>query len=171
MKLVGIGLPKTGTKTLGECFRVLGKRNASFSWDWMHKYLEEDTGYLLRVASNHDSFEDKPWCSIYRDIDRAFPGSKFILTTRVDEKVWFESLRKHRSRMHGVHGQREDLWYMDAIQYYREHNESARDYFQSRPGDFVELCWEKGDGWGQLVSFLNVDDPGVPFPKINAAPS
>jgi len=53
------------------------------------------------------------------------------------------------------------------IQFYRKHNNSVRSYFKNRSSDFIELCWENGDGFEKLCNFLNCDIPDVPLPHAN----
>lgn len=57
------------------------------------------------------------------------------------------------------------------IQFYENHNKSAREYFKDRPQDLLEVCWEAGDGWRELAEFLNRESPKIPFPHANKSPS
>ena len=42
-----------------------------------------------------------------------------------------------------------------------------RTYFAARSrAPFIELCWEKGDGWAELCGFLGVEAPDAVFPHI-----
>jgi Sulfotransferase domain len=97
-KCFGIGLNKTGTKTLSGALRQLGHRVPSFRADLMEAFGEARSGPAIAVAEHYDGFEDWPWLLLYKELDWAFPGSKFILTTRLDTAAWFESLCKHSTR-------------------------------------------------------------------------
>jgi hypothetical protein len=45
----------------------------------------------------------------------------------------------------------------------------VRAYFAGRPDDLLEVCWEAGDGWKELASFLGQPVPALPFPHLNKA--
>ena len=105
--------------------------------------------------------------------------NKFVLTTRLDEEVWFNSLSKHvlrpvaqrfnyREHIYGAHhSENSRKIYIDT---YLQHNQAVRDFFADKPGSLIEVCWEKGDSWHELCSFLNLDIPTFPFPHKNADP-
>ncbi len=174
VKVVGIGLNKTGTKTLGVCLRHWGFKHVSCDHAAFTLWRTGRLGELLTYAGAYDSFEDWPWPLVYKDIDRAFPGTKFILTRRADAETWFTSVCQHASRkgpseyrryIYG-HGMPHDHR-TDHIEFYDAHNRSVREYFENRPGDFLEVCWEEGSGWDVLASFLAVERPEMTFPHAN----
>ena len=171
MKIVGIGYPRTGTKTLGTCFRTLGMRNMSWDGGAYERFEAGDRQGLMNIAERFDSFEDLPWCHLYREFDDRFPGSKFILTLRNTERAWFESFRKHDVRLNNdIYIPSKGPEFEETMAIYREHNAAVRSYFKDRPGDFMELCWEHGDGWQQLCEFLERPIPSNPFPHVNKTP-
>jgi hypothetical protein len=168
MKVVGIGMPKTGTTTLGTCLKKMGFKHISWVTENMNLFKAGQYKELLEIASNYDSFDDLPWCQFYQTIDENFPNCKFILTTRKDEITYFNSYRKHRSRLvKGILLNTTGEDFEKAIHEYREHNEKARRYFANRPDDFIELCWENGDGWKELSQFLGKKAPQIAFPHTN----
>ena len=160
MKVVGIGLNKTGTKTLGACLRKWGLRHATFNEDAFKCWCKDDFASLMKMIEAYDSFEDWPWPLIYREIDTAFPGSKFILTKRKCAETWFYSLCKHADRT-GPTVYRERIYGFsmphmhkkEHLHFYEHHIDSVRAYFKGRSNDLLEVCWEDGDGWDQLASF------------------
>ncbi len=129
---------------------------------------------LIRMARKYESFEDWPWALIYREMDDNFPNTKFILTRRKDADTWFKSLCNHAKKtgpsnfrkfvyghkMPEAHQQR-------FVQRYLNHIDSVRAYFRNRSNDFLEVCWEEGDGWAQLADFLKVEAPDRAFPHAN----
>ena len=131
---------------------------------------------LFEIVDGHDSFEDYPWALMYEEIDRRYPGSKFILTTRRSSDVWFESLTKHAKKTgptiyrRGIYGHN-----MPAdnpkkhVDVYETHNQTIREYFNGRQSDFLEVCWENGDGWEEICNFLQHPIPNSPFPHENKA--
>ena len=50
------------------------------------------------------------------------------------------------------------------VEFYHRHNREVREYFRDRGTDLLEVCWENGDGWGELSKFLGHPTPAVPFP-------
>lgn len=174
MKIVGIGLNKTGTSTLGECFEHWGLKHVSYSAEAFDLWRENRLDELLGWVERYESFEDWPWPLIYREIDERFAGSKFILTRRRSPDAWFRSLCKHaehtgptafRHRIFGhdmPHDHRDDH-----VSVYERHLKEVRAYFRERPGDLLEVCWEEGHGWDELAGFLGYERPEIPFPHAN----
>ncbi len=177
MKIVGIGLNKTGTKTLGACLRHWKMRHVSFSAKSFELWRANSTAALLEQVAKFDSFEDWPWPLLYREIDAAFSGSKFLLTRRRDPDTWFTSLCKHAERTgptiyrKAIYGYEMPQQNRDAhIRYYENHLISVREFFRDRPNALLELCWEEGHGWRELASFIGLKEPAIPFPHENRSP-
>jgi hypothetical protein len=175
VKVFGIGLNKTGTSTLGECFRILGYRVMGCSRELLERaVLYRDPGPAFAVAERYDAFQDWPWPLIYRELDRQFPGSKFILTVRENEDVWLQSLMQHSLRTSPFRHCRKLAYGFSYpfkhqrahIEFYRRHNRQVRRYFEGCR-DFIELCWEHGDGWEGLCTFLETPIPDQPLPHVN----
>lgn len=175
-KIVGIGLNKTGTTTLGVCLRAFGLNHISVDAEAFELWRASRIDDLLDRVDRYDSFEDWPWPLIYDSIDERFPGSKFILTRRADAQTWYRSLCKHAHRT-GPTDYRKYIYghemphehEAEHIEVYERHLESVRSYFANRPGDLLEVCWEEGDAWDELCGFLGLDRPALPFPHANKA--
>lgn len=174
MKIVGIGLNRTGTTTLGVCLKYWGYRHISCSKVDFQLWAAGNLDELLRRVSVYDSFEDWPWPLIYQEIDRSFSGSKFILTRRRSPEVWFSSLSKLAEKTgptefrKAIYGHAMPSDNKDAhIEVYCRHLESVRDYFRNRPQDLLEVCWEEGSGWKDLADFLGKPCPSIPLPHAN----
>lgn len=57
-------------------------------------YLEQAADRLeLSVLDEYDALTDLPICCIYQGLDRAYPGSKFVLTVR-DKATWLDSAQR-----------------------------------------------------------------------------
>jgi hypothetical protein len=97
-RVVGIGLPKTGTTSLGYCFRRFGFKHRTFDMDLAMKVKRNQIDEALRDAEKFEAFEDWPWFAIYRELDQRFPNSKFILTLRKDTAAYVTSLKGHHER-------------------------------------------------------------------------
>lgn len=177
-KIFGIGWAKTGTTTLGECCRIMGYRHRTRKFDLVDGLAKGDLSRILAVAGAHDSFDDWPWLLVYRALDEAFPGSKFVLTIRDPEpwvKSYFNMLRNQgepsprmnriRSILYGFPFP--DVTPEQLVARYERHNAEVLEYFKDRPGDLLVVDWSKGHGWRELCAFLGHDLPDVPFPQMN----
>ena len=142
MKVIGVGLNKTGTKTLGKCFKIFGYCRMSFNDVafnlWRTGHIED----LMKIASVYDAFEDWPWSLLFREFDKYFPETKFILTLRKDPEIWYKSLCNHAIHT-GPTEYRKAIYgeYMPQaskekhIKFYESYNQEVRDYFRERPQD------------------------------------
>jgi hypothetical protein len=177
-KVLGVGLNKTGTTTLGACLRELGYRHVTWNREAFELWRDGRIDDVLARMEAFDSFEDWPWPLVYREFDARFPDARFVLTVRRNPGVWFESLRKHAERTgptefraaiygHAMpHGRRDEH-----VALYERHNAEVRAWFRDRPGKLIELCWERGDGWAELAPFLGAPVPAIPFPHLNRSPA
>ena len=175
-KIFGIGLNKTGTTTFGQCGKILGYRCTSCDRSLLEDIiLRNDFTNIKNTVNQYDLFEDWPWPLIYKELDQMFPGSKFVLTVRKDEKVWLNSLKNHSMRTHItrhcrklVYGYNFPHQYeKEHIEFYNLHNETVRSYFKGRENNFLEICWENDHDWDELCSFLGKDIPHASLPHGN----
>ena len=178
-----VGLNRTGTSTFGDACRILGFSRLGWeqSEDSFPSHLRlkawwrGNLDYLLEQARGYDVLEDLPWPLVYREMAEAFPEAKFALTVRESTEIWLQSQIGHVER-HGPYGMHRRIYgsaepARDPDNYrsfYERHNAEVREYFAGS-GRFVELCWERGDGWSELCGFLGVPAPDVPFPHSNPA--
>ncbi len=182
-KVLGVGMGKTGTTTLCVCLRKLGYRHLTWRRGTYERLLlERDTAEMHRLMDEYDSFDDSPWCSLYREMDERYPDAKYVLTRRRSPEAWFGSLVSHHARSteghlanpavplhkYGTTRPLEDPARTMAV--YENHNRAVREYFADRPGKLLEVCWEEGDGWKELCGFLGTDIPDLPFPHANKRP-
>ncbi len=178
MKIIGIGFGKTGTSTLAACLRRFGYRHLTWDKHLYDAWADGNLQVVWQALQQYDSFDDWPWPMLYREVDARYPGSKFILTTRADVDIWLKSLRTHADRRAG----RTRVWQSfgmrpgefdaaKARQRYLQHIDEVRAYFRDRPGDLLEICWERGDGWQQLAAFLGLPAPDEPLPHAYKTPN
>lgn len=177
-KVVGIGWAKTGTTTLGECFETLGLRHAAGRLDLVDHLETGDLSPILAEARHFDAFEDWPWLLVFRELDEAFPGSKFVLTTR-NAEAWLRSYRnmldtQGAARPRLVRQRRilYDLPFPDVteeqlLDRVRRHEREVQAWFADRPDDLLVVDWARGNGWQELCDFLDLPIPDVPFPHAN----
>lgn len=177
-KVFGIGWAKTGTTTLGRCFEILGFKHQSQRLDLVTDLQKQDLSRIFAVVREKESFEDWPWILLYEALDRAFPGSRFVLTTR-DSNRWLRSyqnmLRQQGEPTPEMNEIRQILYGLpfphvtdqQLIDRYEAHQRNVLSYFNERPDSLLVVDWERGDGWEQLCPFLKRPIPREPFPHAN----
>ena len=170
-KVIGVGISKTGTSTLAICLDFLGfGPHQGFDKEFSNQVANNVTSGAMAAVESAGYLEDSPWFLLYKEIDKAYPNSKFILTLRKDSKThalsnWHHTLR-HDQRVESEKNER-----LIITQHkYEKHNREVREYFNNRPNDLLEVCWENNDGWEEICSFLGVEQPTIAFPHANAKP-
>src|SRR5690606_13753505 len=110
-------------------------------------YQASETRALLTLMDSFDSFDDWPWPFLYKEAYERFPDSKFVLTTRATEEVWFQSLASHVDRGAGNKFKyRKYIYGYDNptdnkplhISRYLSHNAEVREYFSDKAEAFLE---------------------------------
>ena len=173
-KVFGIGLNKTGTKTLGSCMKQLGYKHTSYNLKLLYEYKKNNFENIFNYINSFDSFEDWPWPLIYKELEKRYPLAKFILTLRESPEKWFESLCNH-AKITGPTEARKIAYghYMphdnkkNHIDQYNAHYQNVLDYFSNKSNKLLVVCWEKGDGWQSICDFLDVPKPQNKFPHKN----
>ncbi|WP_420430976.1 sulfotransferase family protein [Hyphobacterium sp.] len=180
----GLGLSRTGTRSLTAGLQMLG-------WDTSHYPIDEDTytelaygQYDLTLLKYHDGLTDITTVPYYQQLDKQYPGSKFILTVR-DEAGWLRSCQNHwfnrpafkhtddpdeethllmrqllRAAVYGCYNYQPERFKW----VYERHVREVKDYFKDRPGDLLILNVCNGEGFEKLAPFMGVPVPVEPFP-------
>lgn len=174
VRVFGIGLSKTGTHSLTEALNILGISCVHYPDPTLMlagRYEEAFAG--CRAAT------DISISAFYRELDAAYPGSLFILTTR-DMEPWLNSVEDHRrrrahenvdvcpkaavrERLYGMRGFDREQFRRAAI----EHERAVQAHFAERPQRLLtwNLCAEPA--WEPLCAFLGMPIPAEPFPHRN----
>lgn len=177
-KVFCLGFQKTGTSSLGLALEKLGYRVTGY-YPFRDLAQKDDLTWIelrqraLKIAQDFDAAQDTPWPLLYRDLDRAFPGSRFILVIR-DREAWIQSAVKDFGHFpNAIHNLiydcpcpvgHEDAW----LARYDRHNSEVQDYFANRPDDFLSLHLNAGEvNWTSICRFLNEPDPGIAWPHAN----
>jgi len=181
-KVFGIGFQKTGTSTLHAALTQLSYTSQKGFFINHPKGIQippplttaKILPHALAIAARYDAFSDNPWPLLFRELDAAFSGSKFILTTREPQR-WVTSLVRHLGNraedvtqwIYGVsHPFGSELRCLEA---YEAHNAAVRDHFAHRPQDLLEIDIEHNPDWRPLCDFLGMPVPPRPFPHENPA--
>ncbi|HEY3324860.1 MAG TPA: sulfotransferase [Planctomycetota bacterium] len=170
-KIFGIGLSRTGTRSLTRALELLGFKAVHYPVD-------------LQEIEENDAATDIPVAAQYQELDRLFPGSKFILTLR-ERETWLRSCQRHltdpervralnalperareyrlriRQQVYGTTGF-EPKAYTDA---YERHLAEVRAYFAERRECLLEIDICAGEGWVRLCPFLERPMPKLAFPR------
>ena len=95
-KIFNIGLPKTGTTSLNQALNDLGFPS-----------IHNPKSFRRQAMKGQYHFDSDDWRALtnfgehfYPQLDKAYPGSKFILTVR-DEEAWLTSLQKQFGKSTG----------------------------------------------------------------------
>lgn len=178
-KVVGVGLGKTGTTSLGKALEILGYTNhARYNFDALELYYNNHIEELIEIIKVYDCLEDYPWLFLYKEIYESFPETKFILTIRSNEIEWFESLRAHSYRTGPSKAYKMIFGhYMpivnqnDAMAFYNNHNKEVKTFFkENAPENLLVLDISNSNKWDHICAFLNKEIPNIPFPKLNENP-
>ena len=171
-KVFCVGFHKTGTKSLARALQILGYRVTGPDGARDPRIAERALPMALDIASRFDAFNDNPWSVLFREMDGAFPGSRFILTQRSPDS-WIASVVRHfgdeRTPMREwIYGpgrgapRGNEHAYLDR---YRRHNADVIAYFSGREC-LLTMDIIAGDGWETLCDFLEPPVPDQPFPHV-----
>jgi len=172
-KVFGIGMFKTGTKSLGAALQILGYHGTYRPWfvlkdkqgkgDNWYRNPELWLKYYAAIkarADQYNAFSDAPWIFLYKQLDKWYPGSKFILTLRKDVET------QARSDLNQWRNKKVKPSLKQFINRYNKHNNMVLDYFKGK-NNLLTMCFEEGDDWFRLCKFLNKSIPKVKFPHAN----
>lgn len=201
-KVFVIGQNKTGTTSMELALRSLGYKIGNqvaaelLFDDWVKGRFDR----IIDLCREADAFQDIPFAldGTYREMDKAFPGSKFILTVRSSAEEWFESVTRFHTKIVGkgrlptaedlaAFHYRAEGWFLrahlaifdidESRLYHRDHymakynayNQRAVDYFKDRPNDFMLLNVGDTDAADRLCSFLGKPGKLVAMPHENSS--
>jgi len=168
-KCWGIGLGRTGTKSLIDALQILGYEKAVHN----PPFFED----LIKLDASAEA-----GCQVfYKFLDAKFPGSKFIVTIR-DLKSWLISNQEAFERYH-IDRIDPSSPYYDAMlrnrmarwgtcsydenklieRYYAHHLDIAR-HFSGREDQLLWMDIVGGNTWDVLCPFLELPVPDCNFP-------
>ncbi|GHE02827.1 sulfotransferase family protein [Streptomyces alanosinicus] len=186
--MFGLGLSRTGTRSLTRALRTLGLDVRHYpadrgTWDTL---MRGDARFP--VLDHCDGIADITCVPYYEELDQAWAGSKYILTVR-DEESWLRSCQFHWARpVESKRGKGQEYpelqRFLRAAVYaclefdedrfrrvYRRHVDSVRRYFADREEDLLVLDIAAGEGYERLAPFLGLPIPDEPFPHQGRRPA
>lgn len=175
-KIFGIGLNKTATVSFHEAMTVLGFHSVHWGGPEFKAPIvtakNEGAPLLRDVPDEIEVFSDiQVLTNNFRLLDRQYPGSRFVLTTRPLE-AWLDSRRRHveKNQKRAALGEYDGKFlHVDVdgwTRHYQSHHRRVRTYFAGR-NDLLELDITAGEGWAPLCEFLEVPIPNEAFPWEN----
>ncbi|MTT52803.1 hypothetical protein F1529_09940 [Alcanivorax sp. VBW004] len=161
-------------------------------------YFESNFQPIINYCKSAQVFQDVPFSypELYKRLDQAYPGSKFILTVRDNPEQWYRSITRFHAKKFGkdgriptvedlkaaqyvrpgfmynvirVHGTTdEDPYNKDVmIAHYERYNREVMEYFKDRPSDLLVINIAEQGAYQKFVEFLGVDSPYDDFPWEN----
>ena len=208
-KVFCIGLSRTGTVSICEALEILGYRTIHFSpaiflnqniidsnltfsskqnlsffknLDFKREVKAYNHKFDKDILEKNDAFGDLPFPLFYKELDRKYPGSKFIYTFR-DEEKWLKSMKWLYEEgailwLHGYVDNEIKFAAYNSFKYdrqkllrsYRSHHKDVKEYFKNRPNDILMLNIDAQKvTFNPLCEFLNEVRPEVAYPHSNAA--
>jgi hypothetical protein len=189
LKVIGAGLPRTGTSSLklaleqlgfGPCYHmreVIEHPEFAAHWeraaDGAHVDWDE-------VFQGYHATTDAPACHFYKSLAEHYPDAKVLLSMR-DPEAWFASTQNTilRPEVMAMHEARGTLtmcnkigWGIDPrlrehaymVERFYRHNDAVK---KTIPAERL-LVFDVREGWEPLCRFLGVPVPETPFPRTNS---
>lgn len=200
-KIFCIGRNKTGTTSLKIAFKELGftvgnQRKAELLND---DYFNGNFDAIIEYCKSAQVFQDVPfsWPQTYKHLDKAFPGSKFILTVRDNSDQWYNSVVNFQSKIRGggeipsVEDIKNDTYVYKGwawsnktrmhnitenddpydkkmlVSHYEKHNADVLEYFKGREKDLLVLNLSDSDAYQKFCAFIGVTTNKTSFPWEN----
>ena len=196
VRVICIGLPRTGTTSLKEALEILGFgpchhmvelfRKPEQTVTFLRAYDGEKVDFYT-LLKGYRSTLDIQTLQFYEEIHRAYPRAKLILTVRDSNDKWFTSYQSTIGRL--VQDETYD-WCVYPLRFLRLQSRLGHRAVQQWLLDYgsvsptmhdqhnqrmIEenrekklLIYNVKEGWKPLCQFLGVDEPqSVPFPNAN----
>jgi len=193
LRIVGAGLPRTGTNSLklalerltgGRCYHMLEVSERPGAADAWKAAAEGQTPHWDMLLGGYHAAVDWPASAFWRELAAANPEAPVLLSQRTSAEQWWGSVEKTvavalaspsgdpeiaRIREMGRTLARRFCpeWPDPAAAQaaYERHNAQVRAAIAS--DRLVE--WRPADGWEPLCAMLGVAVPDEPFPRTNDA--
>lgn len=179
LKILGVGLPRTGTASLAAALEILGLKTLHHAKDRIGLWPKDVDQDCWRAFDDIEAAVDVPVCLYWEQLLKTYPTCRVILTTR-DAALWWESIKWHVNKIH----QSDDLdhiRYSDELHallfgcsypqkywYQRRFNEHVLTVYRQVPRHrLLVINITKGEKWEILCPFLGAKQPEANFPWEN----
>jgi hypothetical protein len=195
LKLVGVGLGRTGTNSLklaleqllgGPCyhmFELIAHPQNVPIWEAAVRGDDVDWGSLF---DGYAATVDWPGCAFWRDLVAANPDAPVLLSTRDSAQTWWASmeqtivpalqgpalsehpdLMRGQEMVHELFRRRFTPDWADRDAAIAAYERHCDDVRREVPeGRLIE--WQAGEGWEPICSGLGLPVPATPFPHENS---
>jgi len=200
LKVIGAGWGRTGTMSLKTALEELGFKPCYHMIETLNGPTEDIQYWIDAAAGKEVDWEalfskkgyqaavDFPPAPYYRELMKAYPGAKVILTVREASKWWVSASetiypigqtlmiqyvfaltprgRKMKKMLNAIwensmQGRFHDRAFAEKT--FEEYNERVK---REVPAEKL-LVFDVKEGWGPLCKFLGVEVPNKPFPHVN----
>ena len=197
MKVLGVGLGRTGTLSLHRAFQILRFKSIHYDQIRLTDILDGSNQHPdFRRYDDVDAVTDIPTAYFYREILEVYPECKAVLTVR-DVESWWKSSIKHNAqdpvaepslwertralvsadtaaklKRHRFKTHLRNYVYGSAVPREFLYKRKFLEYNQRVPSEIppsrlLVMNIPAGDGWELLCPFLGVPIPSEPFPHEN----
>jgi len=183
-KIFCIGLSRTSTKSLTYAINNLGYNVIHYPVD-EQTFLELINGnYRFSLLDDYDGIADITVAPFYRELDKIYPNSKFILTVR-DKASWLESLKLHWDERPPFNDPKEEEIHLKIRRFlrasaygvykfarerlsnvYDTHLSDVLEYFKDKSDSLLVIDICSGEGYEKLCPFLGIPMLDQEFPNI-----
>jgi len=181
MKVLGVGLSRTGTFSLCQALQILGYNTLHWAPERLRDVMiGANNNPDFRRYDDVDAVTDLPAAIFYRELRTAYPECKLILTTR-DIDSWYSSVKFHYEARVPANMRGQPNMFMEAqatqayvygsagvseFLYKKKFLDHNRQVLNDYPGTLI-MDIPGGDGWEKLCDYLGMLVPDVEFPRIN----
>ena len=192
LRVVGAGLPRTGTASLKEALELLLGGKCHHMRELPGHPFDLGEGWSNALAGQAPDWEqvfagyvttvDWPASLFWHELSIAFPNAIVLLSVRSSAEVWWQSAEAtilpvaRRSLAPDWSGGRDFLTLLEKfagtshwdnpatlMNAYERHNASVRASIS--PDRLLE--WQVGEGWASICHALSLPIPNQPFPWTN----
>jgi len=159
-KIFLIGFNRCGTRSFHRLFCDMGLKSCHGRGENrknIQKAAKEKKPILAYINSDLQCYGDLRLWKYFKELDKQYPNSKFILNTRNIEN-WIKSRKKHYGAnyynndiYHGI-VMDEKVWRNDWFR----HNKNVKEYFKNRPQDLLIFDVEVNN-FDKIANFFNID--------------